>query len=226
VKDPKSGENFVFSDLPAGGWGGTPRHDGMNVTQDPLGNCANLSAEVAELLFPIRYEAFDLRADSAGAGRNRGGLGSRLVITMLGSSEVSIETSRTRTGTPGVAGGAESVAQRVARWTADGKLDVIGGISPDGQWHNPLRGKRLEAGDRFEVLTTGGGGWGDPMLREPARVLEDLLDGYVTSTQAREDYGVVVDPKSKTIDREATERERADNRHANSKEGLAAAGGR
>ena len=113
VKDPKSGENFVFSDLPAGGWGGTPLHDGMNVTQDPLGNCANLSAEVAELLFPIRYEAFDLRADSAGAGRNRGGLAVRMVITMLGSSEVSIETSRTRTGTPGVAGGGDSVAQRV-----------------------------------------------------------------------------------------------------------------
>jgi N-methylhydantoinase B/oxoprolinase/acetone carboxylase alpha subunit len=177
------------------------------------------------LLFPIRYEAFDLRADSAGAGRNRGGLGSRMVITMLGSSEVSIETSRTRTGTPGVAGGGDSVAQRVSRVTAEGKLDVFGGISPDGVWHNPLRGKRLEAGDRFEVLTTGGGGWGDPMLREPARVLEDFLDGYVTPAKARDNYGVVIDSQSKTIDGEATKRTRADHRHANSKaEGLAAAG--
>ena len=225
VKDPTSGENFVFSDLPAGGWGGTPRHDGMNVTQDPLGNCANLSAEVAELLFPIRYEAFDLRADSAGAGRNRGGLGSRMVITMLGSSEVSIETSRTRTGTPGVAGGGDSVAQRVSRVTAEGKLDVFGGISPDGVWHNPLRGKRLEAGDRFEVLTTGGGGWGDPMLREPARVLEDFLDGYVTPAKACDNYGVVIDSQSKTIDGEATKRTRAGHKHTNSKaERLAAAG--
>ena len=217
MKDPKSGENFVFSDLPAGGWGGTPRHDGMNVTQDPLGNCANLSAEVAELLFPIRYEAFDLRADSAGAGRNRGGLGSRMVITMLGASEVSIETSRTRTGTPGVAGGGDSVVQRVSRVTADGKLDVFGGISPDGVWHNPLRGKRLERGDRFEVLTTGGGGWGDPMLREPARVLEDFLDGYVTLAEARDNYGVVIDSRIASVDREATERARANGRHANGK---------
>ncbi|HZO82152.1 MAG TPA: hydantoinase B/oxoprolinase family protein [Candidatus Binataceae bacterium] len=224
VKDPLNGENFVFSDLPAGGWGGTPRHDGMSVTQDPLGNCANLSAEVAELLFPIRYEAFDLRADSAGAGRHRGGLGSRLAITMLGQAEVSIETARTRTGSPGVNGGRESVAQRVARVAADGSLDVIGGISPDGQWHNPLRGKRLEAGDRFEVLTTGGGGWGDPLLREPARVLEDFLDDYVSVIQAHELYGVVIDPVSKTVDQEATARERARRRREARVEGLAAAG--
>lgn len=225
VKEPRSAENFVFSDLPAGGWGGTPRHDGMNVTQDPLGNCANLSAEVAELLFPIRYEAFDLRADSAGAGRNRGGLGSRLAITMLGPAEVSIETARTREGSPGVAGGRASVAQRVARVAPDGTLDVIGGISPDGEWHNPLRGKRLEAGDRFEVLTTGGGGWGDPLLREPERVLEDFLDEYVSLAQAREKYGVVIDPESRTLDREATEHERAQRRRAEARvEGLAAAG--
>jgi N-methylhydantoinase B len=196
------------------------------VTQDPLGNCANLSAEVAELLFPIRYEAFDLRADSAGAGRNRGGLGSHMSITMLGSSEVSIETSRTRTGTPGVAGGSDSVAQRIARLTADGKLDVIGGISPDGEWHNPLRGKRLEAGDRFEVLATGGGGWGDPMLREPARVLEDFLDGYVTLAAARDSYGVVIDSQSKTVDSEATERTRASHQRSNGKAEAAAAADR
>jgi N-methylhydantoinase B len=209
VKDPLSGENFVFSDLPAGGWGGTPRHDGMSVTQDPLGNCANLSAEVAELLFPIRYEAFDLRSDSAGAGCYRGGLGSRLAIRVLGPAEFSIETSRTRTGTPGVASGRESVAQRVARITADEKLDVIGGVSPDGNWHNPLRGKRLEPGDRLEILTTGGGGWGDPMVREPGRVLDDFLDGYITLKQARDAYGVVIDPVSKTVDQRSTERERS-----------------
>lgn len=224
VKDPESGENFVFSDLPAGGWGGTPRHDGMSVTQDPLGNCANLSAEVAELLFPIRYEAFDLRADSAGAGRNRGGLGSRLAITVLGPAEFSIETSRTRTGTPGVANGGESVPQRVARITADDKLDVIGGISPDGNWHNPLRGKRLEPGDRLEILTTGGGGWGDPMARQPAQVLDDFLDGYITLELAREAYGVVIDPVSKRVDLGATERERSGQAASRNRPALVAAG--
>jgi N-methylhydantoinase B/oxoprolinase/acetone carboxylase alpha subunit len=117
------------------------------------------------------------------------------------------------------------VAQRVSRVTAEGKLDVFGGISPDDVWHNPLRGKRLEAGDHFEVLTTGGGGRGDPILREPSRVLEDFLDGYVTLAQARDNYGVVIDSQSKTIDSEGTKRTRANGRHANDKaQGLVAAG--
>lgn len=224
VKHPESGENFVFSDLPAGGWGGTPRHDGMSVTQDPLGNCANLSAEVAELLFPIRYEAFDLRAGSAGAGNNRGGLGSRLAITVLGPAEFSIETSRTRAGTPGVAGGRESSTQRVARIATDGRLDVIGGISPDGNWHNPLRGQRFEPNDRLEILTTGGGGWGDPLLRDPARVLEDVLDEYIAPTEAFDVYGVVIDPVSKAVDHDATARERANRQGAGRSPEMAAAG--
>ncbi len=96
VKDPASGYLSVFSDLPAGGWGGTPYADGMSVTMDPLGNCMNLPAETAELLFPVVYEAFDLRSDSAGAGKHRGGLGARLQIRFLGAAELSMETSRTR----------------------------------------------------------------------------------------------------------------------------------
>jgi len=215
VKDPKSGENFVFSDLPAGGWGGGPWHDGMSVTQDPLGNCANLSAEVAELLFPVRYEAFELRGGSSGAGRNRGGLGSRTVVTLLGPAEFSMETSRTRAGVSGVAGGGQSVPQRVGRITVDGKLDVFGGFTPDGEWRNPLRGKRLETGDSIEILATGGGGWGDPLLREPERVMEDFLDEYITLDEAHQSYGVIIEPKSLAIDRDATERERARRRAAN-----------
>jgi hypothetical protein len=63
------------------------------------------------------------------------------------------------------------------------------------------------------------------MMREPARVLEDYLDGYVTIAGAHDDYGVVIDSQSKTIDSEATKRTRANGRHANGKaEGLAAAG--
>jgi len=208
VKDPKSGENFVFSDLPAGGWGGSPWNDGMSVTQDPLGNCANLSAEVAELLFPVRYEAFELRGGSSGPGKSRGGLGSRMVVTLLGPAEFSMETSRTRSGASGVSGGGDSIPQRMSRITAKGELDVFGGLTPDGEWRNPLRGKRLEPGDKIEILATGGGGWGDPLQREPERVLEDYLDEYLTLEQARDSYGVVIDPKTQKLDSGATASER------------------
>jgi N-methylhydantoinase B/oxoprolinase/acetone carboxylase alpha subunit len=90
----QAGHSNVFSDLPAGGWGGTPFNDGMNVTMDPLGNCMNMAAETAELFFPIEYEAFELRRDSAGAGKFRGGLGAIFKIRYLCDGELNMETSR------------------------------------------------------------------------------------------------------------------------------------
>ena len=126
-----------------------------------------------------------------------------------------METSRTRAGASGVAGGGDSVPQRVGRITRKGELDVFGGFTPQGEWRNPLRGKRLEVGDSVEILATGGGGWGDPLLREPERVLEDFLDEYVTLEEARQSYGVVIEPQSMKVDRDATERERAKRRAAN-----------
>jgi N-methylhydantoinase B/oxoprolinase/acetone carboxylase alpha subunit len=106
------GSSNVFSDLPAGGWGATPYNDGMNVTEDPLGNCMNMPAETAELLFPIAYEAFELRQDSGGPGRYRGGLGAVFKVRYLAEGALSMETARTREGSPGVAGGERSDVQR------------------------------------------------------------------------------------------------------------------
>ena len=68
---------------------------------------------------------------------------------------------------------------------------------------------RLKAGDRFRILRPGGGGVGDPLKRDPHRVLGDVLDGVVSVEKAREDYGVVIDLKSLRIDEEATRRLRA-----------------
>ncbi|HSD11813.1 MAG TPA: hydantoinase B/oxoprolinase family protein, partial [Candidatus Binatia bacterium] len=208
VRDPASGENFVFSDLPAGGWGGGPELDGMSVTQDPLGNCANLSAEVAELLFPIRYEAFEIRNGSAGPGENRGGLGARLAVTLLGPGELSIETSRTRSGAPGVVGGRSSPPQLLTRVSANGERDVIGGLT-NGEWRNPLKLRHFERNEGFEILTTGGGGFGDPLARDPEKVLEDVLDEYVSVEDALNVYGVVIDSKRWQIDHQATARARS-----------------
>jgi N-methylhydantoinase B len=122
------GAPHVFSDLPAGGWGGTPYGDGMNVTEDPLGNCMNMPAETAELLFPIAYEAFELRPDSGGPGRHRGGLGAVFKVRYLGDGELSMESARTREGSPGVNGGQHSSVQRQIKIHADGQREVIGGI--------------------------------------------------------------------------------------------------
>jgi len=213
LKDAE-GRTSVLSDLPAGGWGGTPFNDGMNVTMDPLGNCMNLPAESAELLFPVVYEAFELRGDSAGAGLHRGGLGAVFKMRFLGDGELSMETSRTREGSPGVLGGKPSAVQRLVHERGE-VSQVIGGLHPDGTWTSPLLGAhRFARGDVFRFESTGGGGWGDPLERRPEDVLEDVLDEYVSVAKARDEYGVVVDAAKATIDRAATDHLRAQLRSA------------
>ena len=199
------GATNVFSDLPAGGWGGTPYADGMNVTEDPLGNCMNMPAESAELLFPIAYEAFELRTDSGGPGRHRGGLGAVFKVRYLGDGELSMESARTLEGSPGVNGGQRSDVQRQIKIRADGSREVIGGLDEQGQWKSPLlESVPFHRGETFMFESTGGGGWGNPLERDAAAVLDDVLDEYISLDAARRWYGVVIDPASMTVDAAAT----------------------
>lgn len=209
VKDNR-GMVDVFSDLPAGGWGGTPYADGMSVTMDPLGNCMNMPAETAELLFPIRYESFELRRDSAGAGQNRGGLGAIFKVRFLGDGELSMETSRTIEGSPGANGGGRSAVQRGTKIRPNGTTEVIGGLDEHGQWKNPLlAAHKFAPGETFMFETTGGGGWGNPHARSAGRVLDDVLDDYISIDVARDVYGVAIDPKTMTVREAETAKLRA-----------------
>ena len=205
VADPEVKGGHVFSDLPPGGWGGTPFHDGMNVTEEPNGNCTNLPAETAELLFPIEYERYELRPDSGGPGQFRGGLGSVLQVRFDERTELSMECSRTRAGSPGVGGGEAGPPQRQSKVDGDGRRETIGGLTDDGRWLNCLLSNHPFApGEVFLFESTGGGGWGDPLEREPAAVLSDVVDGYVSAEVAARDYGVVIDRERREVDGDAT----------------------
>ncbi|GAO23076.1 N-methylhydantoinase [Alicycliphilus sp. B1] len=200
------GKTDVFSDLPAGGWGGTPYADGMSVTMDPLGNCMNMPAETAELFFPIAYEAFELRKDSAGPGQHRGGLGAVFKVRFLGGGELGMETARTLEGSPGAAGGLPSAVQRSSHIHADGSVKVIGGLDAEGAWSNPLlAGHKFHAGDVFMFESTGGGGWGNPKRRTVEEVLDDVLDEYISIEAAEKYYGVVIDPQTLQVNAAATQ---------------------
>jgi N-methylhydantoinase B/oxoprolinase/acetone carboxylase alpha subunit len=208
--DPASGEMHVLSDLPAGGWGGTPYNDGMHVTMDPLGNCQNLPAETAELLFPVRYRSYEMITDSAGPGRHRGGAGVRLEVEFLGRGQIiTMETSRTREGSPGVNGGGRSRRQRQLRRTSDGGFETIGGLAEDGTWLPQMLGNvGFKPGESFVFESTGGGGWGDPLTRPAEHVARDVRNGLVSREQAEEAYGVVL-TDALQVDDEATTRRRA-----------------
>lgn len=201
----EKGTMDVFSDLPAGGWGGTPYSDGMSVTMDPLGNCMNMPAETAELFFPIAYEAFEIRPNSAGAGRYRGGFGAVFKVRFLGGGELGMETARTIKGSPGANGGGMSAVQRSSKIMPDGTSRVLGGIDSDGVWHNPLlAGERFGPGETFVFESTGGGGWGNPFDRPADQVLEDVMDEYISIEFAAEHYGVSINKDTFQINNEET----------------------
>jgi len=202
------GSQALYSELPPGGWGGTPFNDGMNATIDPLGNCTNLPIEVGELLFPVEYEAVEFLEDTGGPGRQRGGLGQRFRIRWLGDAALTMGCSRTLTGSPGVNGGAASPPQLMSKIRHDGTREVIGGYDEDGEWKScVIANHPFAAGESFLLEATGGGGWGDPAERDPEKVLEDVLDGLVSEEAARRDYKVAV--TDGVLDRGETERLRA-----------------
>jgi N-methylhydantoinase B/oxoprolinase/acetone carboxylase alpha subunit len=128
-------------------------------------------------------------------------------VRFLCDAELSMETSRTKEGTPGANGGGRSAVQRSQKIGADGSRTVIGGINGDGEWTNPLLAAYpFDYGDQFMFESTGGGGWGAAFERPAEMVLDDVLEEYVSIEAAREQYGVVIDAKAMTIDEDATRR--------------------
>jgi N-methylhydantoinase B len=194
VQDPATKENHVFSDLPAGGWGGTPFNDGMHVTMDPLGNCQNLPAETAEMLFPLRYNAYEMITDSCGAGKYRGGAGVRLEVEFVGPGQIiTMESSRTRQGSPGTNGGGFGSRQKQLRRKVDGSLETVGGTDDAGNWlPQMLGGVQFKAGESFVFESGGGGGWGDPLARSAADVASDVRNEVISRESALRDYGIVL----------------------------------
>jgi N-methylhydantoinase B len=169
--------------------------------------CASLiykdSVEIDEQRYPIHVTEQRLVPDSEGAGRRRGGLGCRTVygpktapVTVAFSVEAHHNPPR------GVRGGAPG--SRTDAWMLDAAgervdIDLVGALE-------------LEPGERIVSISSGGGGYGDPLEREPELVLHDVREGWVSRDRARDVYGVVVEPTGDgelRVDEEATARRRA-----------------
>jgi N-methylhydantoinase B len=174
------GGEYLQSLFQNGGMGARPGKDGLSATGFPTG-VGGTSTELLESLAPLVHRRRTLRTDSGGAGRWRGGLGQVSEMESLGGERWSVcaLVDRTRFAAPGVAGGGDG---------ALGELEVsTGGPLP------PKRGVALDPGARVTARPPGGGGYGDPFDRPPELVLDDVLNGYVSMTAAREVYGVVVE---------------------------------
>ena len=200
-KDPKTSRNFVLQSLEGGGWGGRPMEDGESASVSVCqGNVKNSPIESMEIKTPVVVEERSLRRDSGGAGRFRGGLGIDVRVRNLVEGKWNLARPRRRKCPPwglwdGISGGGAEYFL---------KLSGKDGFESIDQVMRPV-----PSNSEVVIRTGGGGGWGYPFDRDPDKVLEDVLEGYVSVETARTSYGVVIDPQSLTVDTAATEAARA-----------------
>jgi N-methylhydantoinase B len=181
----RAGRRFVIFDPIPGGHGGRSYEDGPSATVCfHEGDTPDIPVEVQELMFPIVVKESALDNDSSGAGRFRGGLGYKRVVEMLGEgSQVQLNIDRYGCLPWGLDGGLPGAPNRAFLKAA-----------PDAEWELVLKRDGIVAGPGVEIMVCGGGGggWGDPLDRDPAAVLADIVEERVSPEVAELDYGVVV----------------------------------
>jgi N-methylhydantoinase B len=143
---------------------------------------------------PLVVEKSELRADSGGPGETRGGLGLRREIRLGGEGTYSVLSDRAVIPPFGILGGASAAQVEVSIRRSSKELQ----LATPGK----ATGMLLREGDVLVMQSAGGGGYGDPLARDPKLVEKDVASGYVSVAQAREQYGVVIgDAKATTKSR-------------------------
>jgi N-methylhydantoinase B len=190
------GNLFAYIFFSAGGMGARPGLDGLSATAFPSG-IQGVPAEVIEAVSPVLMRRRSLRPDSGGAGKFRGGLGQEMILELRTGKPVlhSCMYDRTRFPARGFLGGQDG---------AVGELFLSDGTSP-----HPKSKYLIRPGQQLTLRLPGGGGFHSPLSRDPARVLSDVRQGYVSLEKARDLYGVVIDPETWTINKVETDHLRA-----------------
>ena len=180
--DPAKDAAYVMYQISGGGYGGNILHDGLSNGCSTIGISKTAPVEVMEQYYPILFRRFALREGSGGAGRHRGGFGVHYEIEVLrGDERASFVMDHGRFGPPGVQGGGDG-APNIVRIHRDGQVFVPEHLSKD-------QDIPLNAGDRVEVMTPGGGGYGPARERDSALIARDVRRGYYTPQEAQRLFG-------------------------------------
>jgi N-methylhydantoinase B len=193
-----AGKWFQLFQIGFGGIPGKPFGDGPD-GHSLWPGFTNVPNEFLERYFPLRIERYEALADTGGPGLNRGGNGILMTYRFLAGGSVSIHDDRWFTHPWGVNGGEPGARARKILEKADGTKTVVG---------NKLDSLDVEAGDQLHFITWGGGGWGDPLERDPELVAKEVQQGLVSVEGARR-YGVVLS-NAGGVDANATDALRAE----------------
>ena len=194
---PTADDNYwVYMDITEGSYGGRDGKDGMDAVDTLFANTRNNPIEDIESHYPLRVTRYELRENAAGPGKWRGGLGSIREIQFLEPGRFGVEGDGHCFAPWGVFGGEAGTT---------GGLALINGTQ-ERQLPSKIADRRSQPGDILRTVSPCGGGYGDPLERDPQRVLDDVADGYVTLESARQHYGVVIHQGQ--VDELATTQER------------------
>lgn len=189
---------FIYVDFTCGAWGARPWADGLDGNSHMFANMASHSVEVTEAEQPIQLLAYEFVPDKAGAGKFRGGVPFRRDYRFLEAEGTLQVRSDRRVHRPfGLYGGSPGAPSE----------NVLNPYTEN----RPLPSKltmTIRRGEVFRHVLAGGGGWGDPLERDPALVLRDVRNELLSVARAASDYGVVIDAGA--VDLAATERLRAE----------------
>ncbi len=185
---------FIYVDFFTGAWGGRPWADGPQGNANLCSNISSPSVEVTEVEQPLQILAYEFLTDAMGAGKFRGGAPFRRDYRMRErEGTLQVRNDRCAFQPFGLYGGSPGKKGRNV-------------LNPDTS-NEILAGKitrTIKQGEVFRYDMAGAGGWGDPLERETARVLNDVRNEFVSIAAAREQYGVVIDSRTWTVDEQNT----------------------
>ena len=190
------GDIYGSSDLTTGGTGARSDSDGLDHMEHGFTNVQTTPSEAWETRYPIRVRDHELRMDSGGPGKFRGGLGIRRSFEVLkGPVRSCHRHDRSLSSSWGIYGGKPGERWRSYIERVDGSVEHL----------HSKEVIELQAGDVFVRETGGGGGYGDPLERDARMVVDDVLDRKISERSARADYGVVLSSNGLDFDDAATQ---------------------
>jgi len=196
---------FVQLDWLPGSWGGRPDKDGIDHLAGLCSNFSNTPVEVIEMESPLLVEEYSLVPDTGGPGKFRGGLGVTRRWQLMGADEakVHMRTDRLKFLPYGLRGGHSGQPGRNLLYSNGEVRDLPSKFQIT-----------MKRGERIQHQTAGAGGWGEPLARDPVRVLGDVRDDKISVEHALQEYGVVLHPGGREIDWDKTGALRAARRPA------------